>query len=217
MVPILDENFRRQLSAIEHLVLTEVNVKELQYLTDTSGILVKKIKPNFKELGPRFGKSMKSISAEVAKMNQKDISALERDGVFTLNIPEGPIQIVVKDVDILSEDIPGWLVANEGRFTVALDVTVSEELRNEGIARELINRIQNLRKDAGFDVTDKIRISILKHSAINKAVEIHRDYIASQTLANEILLVDFEPVGSSSNIEIDADIITAIKVDKIGV
>jgi isoleucyl-tRNA synthetase len=217
MVPILDENFRRQLSAIEHLILTEVNVKELQYLTDTSGILVKKIKPNFKELGPRFGKSMKSISAEVAKMNQKDISALERDGVFTLNIPEGPIQIVVRDVDILSEDIPGWLVANEGKFTVALDVTVSEELRNEGIARELINRIQNLRKDAGFDVTDKIRISILKHSAINNAVEIHRDYIASQTLANEILLVDFEPVGSSSNIEIDADIITAIKVDKIGV
>jgi isoleucyl-tRNA synthetase len=217
MVPILDENFRRQLSAIEHLILTEVNVKELQYLTDTSGILVKKIKPNFKELGPRFGKSMKSISAEVAKMNQKDISALERDGIFTLNIPEGPIQIVVKDVDILSEDIPGWLVANEGKFTVALDVTVSEELRNEGIARELINRIQNLRKDAGFDVTDKIHISILKHSAINKAVEIHRDYIASQTLANEIVLVDFEPVGSSSNIEIDADIITAIKVDKIGV
>ncbi len=217
MVPILDENFRRQLTAIEHLILSEVNVKELQYLTDTSGVLVKKIKPNFKELGPRFGKSMKSISIAVAEMTQADISKLEREGVFTLNIPEGPIEIVVKDVEILSEDIPGWLVANEGKFTVALDVTVSEDLRNEGIARELINRIQNIRKDAGFDVTDKIHISILKHSAINKAVEIHRDYIASQTLAKGIELVDFEPKGSVANIEIDTDIITAIKVDKIGV
>lgn len=217
MVPILDENFRRQLSAIEHLILSEVNVKEMQYLTDTSGVLVKKIKPNFKELGPRFGKSMKAISSAVAEMKQADISALERNGVFTLNIPEGPVEIVIKDVEILSEDISGWLVANEGKFTVALDVTVSEDLRNEGIARELINRIQNIRKEAGFDVTDKIHISILKHNVINKAVEIHRNYIASQTLANEIELVDFEPKGSVTNIEIDTDIFTAIKVDKIGV
>ncbi len=217
MVPILDENFRRQLSAIEHLILSEVNVKELQYLTDTTGVLVKKIKPNFKELGPRFGKSMKAISSAVAEMNQADISKLEREGFFALNIPEGLIEIVVKDVEILSEDIPGWLVANEGKFTVALDVTVSEDLRNEGIARELINRIQNIRKESGFDVTDKINISILKHSAINNAVEIHRDYIASQTLAKQVELVDFEPKGSIANIEIDTDVITSIKVDKIAV
>ncbi len=216
MVPILDENFRRQLQAIEHLILSEVNVKELQYLTDTSGVLVKKIKPNFKELGPRFGKSMKAISTAVAEMNQTDISKLEREGKFTLNLPEGPIEIVVKDVEILSEDIPGWLVANEGKFTVALDVTVSDELRNEGIARELINRIQNIRKETGFDVTDKINIKILKHNAINNAIEIHRDYIASQTLAKEIVLVDSEPAGAVTNIEIDTDVITAIKVDKIG-
>jgi isoleucyl-tRNA synthetase len=217
MVPILDDNFRRQLSAIEHIILSEVNVKELQYLTDTSGILVKKIKPNFKELGPRFGKSMKSISTAVGEMTQKDISKLESDGVFELTIPEGPIEIGITDVEILSEDIPGWLVANEGKFTVALDVTVSDELRNEGIARELINRIQNIRKDSGFDVTDKIHISILKHNALNKAVEVHREYIASQTLAKEIELVDFEPKGSTTNIEIDTDVFTAIKVDKIGV
>jgi len=216
MVPILDENFRRQLAAVEHLITTEVNVKGMEYLTDTAGILVKKIKPNFKELGPRFGKSMKSISAAVAEMSQSDISKIEREGVFTLNISEGPIEIGLKDVEILSEDIPGWLVANEGKFTVALDVTVSEELRNEGIARELINRIQNLRKDSGFDVTDKINISILKHSVINKAVEIHREYIASQTLAKDIILVDVEPRGAATNIEIDTDVITAIKVDKIG-
>ncbi|NVO08484.1 MAG: isoleucine--tRNA ligase [Bacteroidales bacterium] len=217
MVPILDDNFKRQLSAIEHLILSEVNVKELEYLVDTSGILVKKIKPNFKELGPRFGKSMKSISASVANMTQKDISILEAKGIFTLNIPEGPIEIGIKDVDILSEDIPGWLVANEGRFTVALDITITEDLRNEGIARELVNRIQNLRKDAGFDVTDKIHISILKHNAINQAVEIHRDYIASQTLAKEIILVDNAPKGAFINIEIDTDVNTAIKVDKIAV
>ena len=216
MVPILDENFRRQLQAIEHLILSEVNVKELQYLTDTSGVLVKKIKPNFKELGPRFGKSMKAISVAVAEMTQTDISKLEREGKFLLNLPDGSIEIVVKDVEILSEDIPGWLVANEGKFTVALDVTVSDELRNEGIARELINRIQNIRKETGFDVTDKINIKILKHSVINNAVELHSDYIASQTLAKEIVLVDSEPIGAVTNIEIDTDVITAIKVDKIG-
>lgn len=217
MVPILDENFRKQLKEVEHIILSEVNVKEVEYLSDTSGVLVKKIKPNFKELGPRFGKSMKSISTAVASMTQKDISKLEKEETFTLNIPEGPIEILVKDVEILSEDIPGWLVSNEGRFTVALDITVSEDLRNEGIARELINRIQNLRKEAGFDVTDKIKISILKHSALNKAIEIHREYISSQTLAKEIDLVDFEPKGAATNIEIDTDINTAIKVEKIGV
>jgi len=215
MVPILDENFGRQLKAIEHLILSEVNVKELEYLSDTSGVLVKKIKPNFKELGPRFGKSMKSISTAISAMNQQDIADLEKTGKFQLNIPEGLTEILISDVEILSEDIPGWLVANESKFTVALDVTVTEELRNEGIARELINRIQNLRKDAGFDVTDKIQISILKHPAINKAVEIHREYIASQTLAKSIDLVDKEPAGAVSNIELDTDIVTSINVEKI--
>ncbi|MHC1703487.1 MAG: isoleucine--tRNA ligase [Tenuifilaceae bacterium] len=217
MVPILDEKFRKQLMAVESIILSEVNVKELEYLSDTSGVLVKRIKPNFKELGPKFGKSMKSISSSVANMTQKDISQLEKIGSFMLNIPEGPIEIGIKDVEILSEDIPGWLVSNEGRFTVALDITITEDLRNEGIARELVNRIQNLRKEAGFDVTDKIHISILKHKAINSAIEIHREYIASQTLAKEIELVDFEPKGATTNIEIDADIITSIKVEKIGV
>jgi len=217
MVPILDEKFRKQLMAVESIILSEVNVKELEYLSDTSGVLVKRIKPNFKELGPKFGKSMKSISSSVANMTQKDISQLEKTGSFMLNIPEGPIEIGIKDVEILSEDIPGWLVSNEGRFTVALDITITEDLRNEGIARELVNRIQNLRKEAGFDVTDKIHISILKHNAINNAIEIHREYIASQTLAKEIELVDFEPKGATTNIEIDADIITSIKVEKIGV
>ncbi len=216
MVPILDENFGRQLKAIEHLILSEVNVKELEYLSDTSGVLVKKIKPNFKTLGPRFGKSMKAISTAISTMTQQDISALENSGKFTLNLPEGPVEIIPSDVEILSEDIPGWLVANEGKYTVALDITVSEALRNEGIARELVNRIQNLRKDAGFEVTDKINISILKHPAIIKAIEVHRDYIASQTLAKEIVLTNQEPDGAVSNIELDTDITTSIYVEKIG-
>jgi isoleucyl-tRNA synthetase len=214
MVPVLDEHFRRQLQAVEHLILSEVNVKEMEYLGDSSGVLVKRIKPNFKELGPRFGKSMKSISAAVAQMSQADIARLEREGAFRLNIPEGPVDITISDVEILSEDIPGWLVANEGRFTVALDVTVTEELRQEGIARELINRIQNLRKEAGFDVTDKIKISIRKHDVINTAIEVHRDYIAGQTLAKEIHLTDNELNGSATVVELADDVKTSIKVEK---
>lgn len=215
MVPVLDENFRTRLKAVETLILNEVNVKELEYLTDTAGVLVKKIKPNFKELGPRYGKMMKSISAAVAQMTQQDIATIEREGKYSLNTAEGMVDLLVTDVDIISEDIPGWLVANEGKLTIALDVTVTDELRMEGIARELINRIQNLRKDAGFDVTDKINVTILKHEAINSAVTAHKDYIAGQTLAKEITLTEAMPCCSGTSVELDTDIVTAIKVVKV--
>ncbi len=215
MVPVLDENFRTRLKAVETLILNEVNVKELEYLTDTAGVLVKKIKPNFKELGPRYGKMMKSISAAVAQMTQQDIATIEREGKYSLNTAEGMVDLLVTDVDIISEDIPGWLVANEGKLTIALDVTVTDELRMEGIARELINRIQNLRKDAGFDVTDKINVTILKHEAINSAVMAHKDYIAGQTLAKEITLTEAMPCCSGTSVELDTDIVTAIKVVKV--
>ncbi|MDX9853934.1 MAG: isoleucine--tRNA ligase [Tenuifilaceae bacterium] len=215
MVPVLDENFRTRLKAVETLILNEVNVKELEYLTDTAGVLVKKIKPNFKELGPRYGKMMKSISAAVAQMTQQDIATIEREGKYSLNTAEGMVDLLVTDVDIISEDIPGWLVANEGKLTIALDVTVTDELRMEGIARELINRIQNLRKDAGFDVTDKINVTILKHDAINSAVMAHKDYIAGQTLAKDITLTEAMPCCSGTSVELDTDIVTAIKVVKV--
>lgn len=215
MVPVLDENFRTRLKAVETLILNEVNVKELEYLTDTAGVLVKKIKPNFKELGPRYGKMMKSISAAVAQMTQQDIATIEREGKYSLNTAEGMVDLLVTDVDIISEDIPGWLVANEGKLTIALDVTVTDELRMEGIARELINRIQNLRKDAGFDVTDKINVTILKHEAINSAVMAHKDYIAGQTLAKDITLTEAMPCCSGTSVELDTDIVTAIKVVKV--
>lgn len=215
MVPILDESFRRQLQLVENIILSELNVKELQYLDDSAGILVKKIKPNFKTLGPRFGKSMKEVSAAIGSLSQQQISELERVGHLLVGINGNNETITTDDVEILSEDIPGWLVANEGRFTVALDITLTEELKFEGIARELVNRIQNLRKDAGFDVTDKIKISILKHQLLTQAIEIHKEYIASQTLAREICLVDSLTCGSASNIELDTDLVTTIKVEKI--
>jgi isoleucyl-tRNA synthetase len=215
MVPILNEQFRRQLQNVEYLILAEVNVKELQYLDDSSGILVKKIKPNFKTLGPRFGKSMKEVSSAIASMTQRDINQLEQTGFYSININGAPSEINLNDVEIISEDIPGWLVANEGRFTVALDITLTDELKQEGIARELINRIQNLRKDAGFEVTDKVKISILKHQSLTQTINNHREYIASQTLAREICLVDSLPCGSATNIELDVDLVTTIKVEKI--
>jgi isoleucyl-tRNA synthetase len=215
MVPVLNEKFRGQLQKVENLILTEVNVKELEYLDESSGVLVKKIKPNFKTLGPRFGKSMKDVSIAVTNMSQSEISMLEREGIFSLTIA-GEVQTIdLNDVEIFSEDIPGLLVANEDKFTIALDVTLTEALKQEGIARELINRIQNLRKDAGFDVTDKVKISILKHLSLNQALEVHKEYIASQTLAKEICLVDSLPCGSGSNVELDTDLITSIKVEKI--
>lgn len=212
MIPILDENFRTQLMAVENLILSELNVKELEYLSDASNVLVKKIKPNFKTLGPRHGKQMKGISVEIAKMSQADIAAFERSGNFQINLPDEKIDITLEDVEIMSEDIPGWLVANEGRYTVALDITITNELRMEGIAREIINRVQNIRKDSGFEVTDKIKISILKHDGFNQAIETHMNYIAGQTLANQIKLVD--ELNNGTEIELDDNLKTTIYVVK---
>jgi len=215
MVPILDSNFKRQLHAVENLILSEVNVKEMLYLDDSAGVLVKKIKPNFKTLGPRFGKAMKEVSNAIGLLSQQQIDELERSGNLSISINGSNQQIGINDVEILSEDIPGWLVANEGKLTVALDITVSDELKMEGIARELINRIQNLRKEAGFDVTDKVIVSILRHDQLTRAIETHKEYIAGQTLAREICLVDSLTCGTASNIELDTDLMTTIKVEKI--
>ncbi|MFO8023147.1 MAG: isoleucine--tRNA ligase [Perlabentimonas sp.] len=215
MVPVLNDKFRNQLQKVEDLILNEVNVKELQYLDDSEGVLVKKVKPNFKTLGPRFGKAMKEVAGAIGSMSQSDIALLEKEGTFPVTIGGEPQQISQNDVEIISEDIPGWLVANEGRFTVALDVTITNELKQEGIARELINRIQNIRKDAGFDVTDKVKISVLNHQQLSPAINTHKEYIASQTLAREICFVDSMPCGTGTNVELDADLFTSIKVEKI--
>ena len=213
IIPILNDHMIRQLDAVKNIILSEVNVKEIEYITDTTGVLVKKIKPNFKTLGPKYGKYMKQISTLIAAMEQSDIFEFEKNGRYQLNIGTEPIDLSLEDVEILSEDIPGWLVANEGRLTVALDINVTKELKEEGIARELINRIQNLRKESNFDVTDKITLAIGRHKEINEAVENFSQYIASQVLAEYIELTD-EKDDKARDIEID-DIHTFIKIERI--
>jgi len=215
IIPILEKGFIRKLDGVKNLILSEVNVKELEYIDDTSSILLKKIKPNFKILGPRYGKLMKKISDEINKLNQEDILNFEKNGKFEIDTEEQKILIGLEDVEIISEDIPGWLVANENNLTVALDIKVTEELKNEGIARELVNRIQNLRKESGFDVTDKILIEIQKHPAINTAIEQHTNYIASQTLAKSIELKKKLNGKYSSKVEIDEELSTLINIIKI--
>ncbi len=212
MIPLTNGAIRENVDAVRNLILSEVNVKEIEYLSDTSGILIKKIKPNFKLLGPRFGKQMKVIAGEIARMSQDDISVFEKTGNYSLKIEKGEILLTLEDVEIISEDIPGWLVAFEGSLTVALDIHVTPELKAEGIARELINRIQNLRKESGFNVTDKIEIQIQRHDAVNQAVEEHKKYIGSQTLANKIDLVD--NLRNSKELELEENVITRVNIKK---
>jgi isoleucyl-tRNA synthetase len=202
MIPLPDKSFKAKFEAVKELVLAEVNVKEVEYLDDTSGILVKKIKPNFKALGPRYGKLMKEISSAIAGLSQADIASFEAEGSHKLTVNGKDIILNGEDVEIISEDIPGWQVANEGRLTVALDVSVTDELRYEGIAREFINRIQNIRKENGYDVTDKIIVRIEDHDFVREAVKRHALYIGSQTLANEVSLSE-DPGSKAKDIEID--------------
>ncbi|MCX6181645.1 MAG: isoleucine--tRNA ligase [Bacteroidetes bacterium] len=214
MIPVLDAQFKLQVEAVKDLILSEVNVKELEYLTEESGILVKKIKANFKVLGPKYQKSMKQIAAAVLKFNQQDIATLEKSGAYKLNIEGEEIILTLEDVEILSEDIPGWAVANEGRLTVALDMTISSSLKEEGIARELVNRVQNLRKDKNFDLTDRINLKIQKVEGIVEAIHNNKTYICSEVLANDIEWV--AAIGADGQeVEVDDDLKTTISITKL--
>ncbi len=213
MVPILNPKFKEQLAAVENIILTETNVKEIEYLTDTTGVIKKKIKPNFKALGPKYGKLMKQVAGAVAQMTQDNIAQLEQEGKFILNVAEQEVVLTPDDVEITSEDIPGWTVSTEGQVTVALDIKISDDLRHEGIAREFVNRIQNIRKDSNFEVTDKINVQIEKHDELNEALEKHNDFICGQTLANSLTLVDTLTGDNIRDIEID-DIKTKINVER---
>ncbi len=190
MIPVVDEKQRTHIEAVKSLVMNEVNVKELKFVDDSEGVLVKKVKCDFKKLGPKFGKQMKAVAAAVAALSQEAIAELERNGKYTLKLDGGDAVVEASDVDIYSEDIPGWLVANEGRLTVALEITVTEELRREGVARELINRIQNIRKSSGFEITDKIRIKLSRNPQTDDAVNEYNAYICNQVLANSLTLAD---------------------------
>ncbi len=186
MIPVLEDAQRAEIQAVADLIKTEVNVKEIDLIDDASGILVKKIKPNFKVLGPKYGKDMKEIGIAVGKLDQKDIQKIESEGEITLELENKSIKLQLQEVEIMSQDIEGWLVASQGPITVALDVTIDEGLKEEGIARELVNRIQNIRKDSGFDVTDKIDIRILKDGLVEKAVRNNLKYIKNETLTSEL-------------------------------
>ena len=214
MIPVLDNGFQEKVEAIKDLILTEINVKDIEFLSDTSGILVKRIKPNFKSLGPRFGKLMKTIASALQQMSQEDISRFETAGQWILKVPGREIILLPEDVEITTEDIPGWLVANDGSLTVALDVTITDELRYEGIAREFINRIQNYRKESGFEVTDKINIMIKKHASLNKAIDRHKGNIGIQTLAEHVQLVDDMDTNDARKVELEEGLYTWIKIEK---
>ena len=201
MVPILAEHEQENVEAVKNLIMSEVNVKEINFVDDSTGILVKRIKPDFKKLGPKCGKSMKTVAAQLQSLEQDQIAKLEKEGKYEIAV-DGNVVVVEKgDVEILSEDIPGWLVANNGSITIALDVTITEELKREGVARELVNRVQNIRKSSGFEITDKINIEIENKKEIVEAVNDFKDYIASQVLAVNINVVDTVANGT----ELDFD------------
>ncbi len=203
LIPVLDPATGEELRAVSELIAGEVNVKQVELIADTTGIITKRIKPNFKTLGPRYGKQMKQIAALVATFTQEDIARIEAAEESTLEIGGERLTVTPADFEIASEDMPGWLVASEGKLTVALDITLTDELRAEGVARELINRIQNLRKDSGFEVTDRIRVAIERKAAVADAVERHADYIAQQTLAVEVATADAPAGETVAECEVD--------------
>ena len=212
MIPVADDAQRAAIEAVSDLITSEVNVKSIKFVGNDEGILVKKVKPDFKKLGPKYGKIMKALAAQLTTMPQADILQLEQEGSIKLMVGDQEAVVETADVEIISEDIPGWLVSNEGNLTVALDITVTDELRREGMARELVNRIQNVRKSKNFDITDKVRVIINPDERINDAVASFGDYIAHQVLA---VAINVEPVEGADAIELDMDGWTLnVKVEK---
>ena len=206
MVPVLNPEFKANLVHVQDLIISEINVKEIDLLEDTTGVLVKKIKPNFKTIGPKYGKQMKAIAGMVNQWGQVEIAQVEANNGWTGEVAGENIALDMEDFDIVTDDIPGWLVASEGGLTVALDITLTDELKQEGIARELVNRIQNFRKDSGLEVTDKIKLTIETSSAIAKAVTVNQQYICDEVLAvgielgnsgDDAMLVDIENEGDT--------------------
>ena len=215
LLPIQEKHLQEQINLVKNLILSEVNVKEFEYITDTTGILVKKIKPDFKKLGPRYGKLMKVLIGKINGLEQDDITRLEAEGELRFELEGEEIVINVDDVEIISEDIPGWQVTNMGNLTVALDVAITPELRQEGIARELINRIQNLRKEKNFDVTDQIIVDLQKHQEITEVIEKNISYICSEILARDFNVVDQIPKENRDFIELTDTISTWISIRQV--
>ena len=201
MIPVVDEAQRAHIEAVKALIMSEVNVKDIKFVDGAAGVLVKKVKCDFKKMGPKFGKQMKAVAAAVSELSQDAIAELEKNGSYTLLLDGAEVVVEAVDVEIFSEDIPGWLVANEGKLTVALDVTVTEKLRREGIARELVNRIQNIRKSSGLEITDKIKITLSKNPQTDDAVNEYKDYICNQVLGTSLTLADAVENGTELNFD----------------
>ena len=214
MVPVLNDKVKSQIEAVKDLILSEVNVKELEFMTSDSGILVKKVKPNFKTLGPKFGQQMKAISQAISQFTSEDISTIEQEESYLLNIEGSEIQIDLSDVVITTEDIPGWVVTSMNGNTVALDISLSDNLISEGLAREVINRVQNLRKDLGFEVTDRIEITLSAEDKLANAINNNLNYICSETLADEIRIIPYNSLEKVEEMELIEGVFTRIELLK---
>ena len=211
MIPFTDEEQKQNIEAIKSLILNEVNVKELNFVDSTNAILVKRIKPDFKKLGPRYGKIMKQLAVAIEEMTQEDIAKLEKEGNYNLTVNGEEVIIELSDTEIVSEDIPGWLVANQDKLTVALDIDLTDDLLKEGIAREFVNRIQNLRKAQDFEIIDRINIVISSNKNLDAAIEDFSDYIKTQVLADS-LIINKEVIGTE--VDVNDESVT-ISVEKI--
>jgi isoleucyl-tRNA synthetase len=214
LVPVLDTDFQRKVDAVRDIILSEVNVKELEYLTDDDAFLKKAIKPNFKTLGRRLGKQMKAAAAAIAGMTQADITALEQSGAHTLVLDGTTFELTLEDFEITTEDIPGWKVATDGALTVALDVNITPDLAAEGMARELVNRIQNIRKDQDFNVTDRIQVRIEAVDYLRPALEQFGEYIRQEVLADRLELLT-ELNGTAEQLELPGDVSVKVLVERV--
>ena len=210
LLPVLDQKFAEQVDLVKEIILSETNIKDIEYIRDTEGFIKKKIKPNFKTLGPKVGKDMKVVAGVINNLSSAQLAVFESEG--ELEIPGTPYKVLLSDVDIIAEDIPGWQVTNMGKLTVALDITITGPLKQEGLSRELINRIQNLRKELNFEVTDRIRVTLQKHNLLADAVEENKTYICAEILADELILV--ENIDQANKIVID-DVELQISIEKI--
>lgn len=214
LIPVLNDNTKHQIEQVKAIILSEVNVKTIEFVHDDSGILTKKIKPNFKTLGPKFGPKMKEVAAAISAMDEAAIKEIEKNGSITLNGATSPLEIALTDVEIHAEDVPGWLVASEGGLTVALDITITDDLRLEGIARDFVNRVQNLRKDSGFEVTDKIKITLQDNdNLLASAVTANKDYICQEVQALELNLIN-DLNGEANEIEMD-EFLLKVKIEVV--
>jgi isoleucyl-tRNA synthetase len=210
LIPVLQPKVKAQIQDVEDLILSEVNIKKVEYIDDTSGVLVKKIKPNFKKLGKEYGPQMKEIAAIIQGFGQEQIKQLERDKTFPVSLNGQAVNLTLEDVEITSEDIPGWIVASENGLTVALDITITEDLKKEGISRDVVNRVQNLRKDMGLEVQDKIKIDVqVSSDLVNAALESNKEYICAETQALELNLQD--KVEGASALDMD-DFVLNLKI-----